>query len=338
MRAGIRKVAVVGSLEAPVVEALREMGCAAQAVGGGSVFALARELRALQPQVVHARGLYLRSALVARLLGVPAVLEVHEDGLTTSAAHAVRSADRALCGSAGVREALVEMGAPAARVSIFRGLTRVSGTAAEIPAQMREADLRWVVCPTPSLGPDRGVGDALLAFGALARSRPQLRLLLNAAGEPARALLALADAAGLHGKVVAQPLSLAEIEGALQAATAVVGPSRGGADPDYLPEAMAAGAAIVATAVGPHPSWIREGRTGLLVPPRAPAALSARLGAVLDDPALAARLREGARRSALDAAAPRARALELARCYAVVSRPAARPTGAFLPVPARVRI
>lgn len=337
MRASVRKIAVLGSLEAPVVEALGEMGCAAQAVGGGSVFALARELRALRPQVVHARATYLRGALVGRLLGVPAVLEVHEGDLSTAAAHAARSADRVLCGSGAVREMLIEMGAPAARVSILRGLTRAPQAAPEPLAQMRDPSLRWVVCPTPSSGPDRGVSDALLAFGALSRSRPSLRLLLNAAGEPARALLALADAAGLHGKVVAQPLSLLEIHAALRGAAAVVAPSRG-SEPDYIPEAMAAGAAIVATAVGPHPSWIREGRTGLLVPPRAPAALSARLGALVDDAALAARVREGARQSAADAAAPRALALELSRCYAVVSKPSPRPAGAFLPIPARVRI
>src|SRR5437588_9707228 len=38
-------------------------------------------------------------------------------------------------------------------------------------------------------------------------------------------------------------------------------------------EALALGAPVVATAIGPHPTWIREGRTGWLVPPRAPAAL-----------------------------------------------------------------
>lgn len=338
MRGSVRKIAVLGSLGAPLVEALAEMGCAARAVGGGSVFALARELRELRPQVVHARAMYLRGALVARLLGVPAVLEVDEGGLSTAAAHAARSADRVVCGTGAVRETLIEMGAPAARVSILRGLTPSPSDAAEPLAQMRDPALRWVVCPTPSNGPDRGISDALLAFGALARSRPALRLLLNAAGEPARALLALADAAGLHGKVVAQPLSLAEIHAALQGAAAVVAPSRSGSEPDYLPEAMAAGAAIVATAVGPHPSWIREGRTGLLVPPRAPAALSARLGALIDDAALAARVREGARRSAADAASPRALALELSRCFAVVSKPSPRPAGAFLPIPARVRI
>jgi hypothetical protein len=337
MRASVRKIAVVGSLDVPVAEALREMGFRAEAVSGESVFGLARTLRALRPHVVHARAAHLRAALVARLCGLPAVLEVHEEDLSTTTAHATRGVERALCGSAAVRETLVEMGAPPPRVAVLRGLTRAPGSAGEALPGMLDPGLRWVVCATPAGGPDRGVPDALLAFGAVARTRPAMRLVLNAAGGAARDLLALADAAGLRGRVIAQPLSLAQIHGAFARAAAVVAPSRSGAHPDYVPEALAAGAAIVATAVGQHPTWIREGRTGLLVPPRAPAALSARLGTLMDDAALAQRLREGARRSAVDAASPRARALELSRCYAVVSRPAPR-AGPFLPLPARVRI
>jgi hypothetical protein len=337
MGANVRKIAVVGSLDLEVTEALREMGFRAEAVSGSSVLGLARTLRELQPHAVHARAAHLRVALVARLRGVPAVLEVHEEDLTITTAHATRAVERALCGSAAVRETLVEMGAPPSRVVVLRGLTRPAGSAGEALPGMLDPALRWVVCATPATGPDRGVPDALLAFGALARTRPTMRLVLNAAGEAARSLLALADAAGLRGRVIAQPLSLSQIHGAFARAAAVVAPSRSGTNPDYVPEAHFAGAAIVATAVGQHPTWIREGRTGLLVSPRAPAALSARLGALLDDAALAERLREGARRSAVDAASPRARALELSRCYAGVSRPAPR-TGPFFSIPARVRI
>jgi hypothetical protein len=337
MRGNVRTIAAVGSLEVEVTEALREMGFRAEPVSGSSVLGLARSLRALQPHAVHGRASHLRVALVARLCGLPAVLEVHEEDVAIATAHAARAAARALCGSAAVRESLVEMGAPASRVVVLRGLTRPAASAGEALPGMLDPALRWVVCATPATGPDRGVPDAMLAFGALARTRPTMRLVLNAGGEAARSLLALADAAGLGGRVIAQALSPSQINGAFARAAAVVAPSRSGANPDYVPEALSAGAAIVATAVGQHPTWIREGRTGLLVPPRAPAALSARLGALLDDAALAQRLREGALKSAVDAASPRARALELSRCYAAVSRPAPR-TGPFFSIPARVRI
>jgi glycosyltransferase involved in cell wall biosynthesis len=61
-------------------------------------------------------------------------------------------------------------------------------------------------------------------------------------------------------------------------------------------EAMAHGRPVVATPVGGTPEVVADGETGLLVPPRDPAALAAALRRVLDDEALARRLGETARR------------------------------------------
>jgi glycosyltransferase involved in cell wall biosynthesis len=55
-------------------------------------------------------------------------------------------------------------------------------------------------------------------------------------------------------------------------------------------EASAMAKPVVATAVDGTPEVIREGRTGRLVPPREPAALSRALRAVLRDPAAAQRM------------------------------------------------
>ena len=66
-------------------------------------------------------------------------------------------------------------------------------------------------------------------------------------------------------------------------------------------EAMASGVPVVATAVGGHLDSVVDGVTGLLVPPREPAALAAALRSLLADPA---------RRRALgEAGAARARRL-----------------------------
>jgi glycosyltransferase involved in cell wall biosynthesis len=62
-------------------------------------------------------------------------------------------------------------------------------------------------------------------------------------------------------------------------------------------EAQAYGRPVVATAVGGLADAIEDGVTGLLVPPRDPAALRAALVRLLDDPALRRRLGEAARAS-----------------------------------------
>jgi glycosyltransferase involved in cell wall biosynthesis len=61
-------------------------------------------------------------------------------------------------------------------------------------------------------------------------------------------------------------------------------------------EAQAAGVPVVATPVGGIRETVVDGETGLLVPPRDPAALAAAIRRLLDDRDLARRLAEEARR------------------------------------------
>jgi D-inositol-3-phosphate glycosyltransferase len=63
-------------------------------------------------------------------------------------------------------------------------------------------------------------------------------------------------------------------------------------------EAMASGAAVVASSAGGMALTIEEGRSGLLAPPGDHDTLATQIGRVLDDAALAAALRAGARRRA----------------------------------------
>ncbi len=60
-------------------------------------------------------------------------------------------------------------------------------------------------------------------------------------------------------------------------------------------EAMAMGKPVIASSAGGNPELVEDGRSGLLVAPRDPAAFSSALERVLGDPALAARLGRGGR-------------------------------------------
>ena len=135
----------------------------------------------------------------------------------------------------------------------------------------------------------------------------------------------------MMGRVVVHPISLEQLPAVFGRAAAVVGPSRNGASPDPIPEALAVGAPVIATLCGSHPTWIREGRTGWLVPPRAPVALAARLAQVVDDPDAARKVGQNARAAAHELAAPRAIAQELSRIYATVARLPPSVSGLFLP-------
>lgn len=65
-------------------------------------------------------------------------------------------------------------------------------------------------------------------------------------------------------------------------------------------EALVMGLPVVATDAGATRALIRDDVAGFVVPPDDPAHLAHRLAAVLDDPALRARLADGARRTAAD--------------------------------------
>ncbi len=65
-------------------------------------------------------------------------------------------------------------------------------------------------------------------------------------------------------------------------------------------DAMAAGTPVVGTAAGGIPESVIDGETGLLVPVRDPDALAAAVVRMLDDPDLAARCREAARRRVME--------------------------------------
>jgi glycosyltransferase involved in cell wall biosynthesis len=137
---------------------------------------------------------------------------------------------------------------------------------------------------------DKGVADLLAAWRRVARDDRTLLLIGS---------LGLKDPVGMETlpKGVDYRGWTIEARRYMAAADAFVLPSHAEGMSNALLEAMAAGLACVSTTVGAAPEMIRNGESGLLVPPKDHEALGAALESLLDDSELRARLGACARES-----------------------------------------
>ncbi len=155
-----------------------------------------------------------------------------------------------------------------------------------------------------SLRPYKGHAILLDAVSLLRARGIAVRVVLVGDGELRRELEARVAREGLAGIVELRgALPHEEVPAVLAGATAMVLPSVTQRDgqmegiPVALMEAMAMGVPVISTRLSGIPELVRDGGGGLLVPERDPAALAAAMERLAGDPALAARLGEGARRA-----------------------------------------
>jgi len=134
----------------------------------------------------------------------------------------------------------------------------------------------------------------LRAAAMIAAEFPDVDFLVVGEGGERAALEALARRLGVGARVVFTGLRH-DVPRLLAAVDVLALTSLYEGFPNVLLEAMATGAVAVATDVGGCRELVTSGETGLLVPPRAPAAVAAAVGRVLRDPALARRLATAAR-------------------------------------------
>jgi glycosyltransferase involved in cell wall biosynthesis len=265
------------------LEALaRERGAALVHSNTSVILSGAPLARALAiPHLVHVRELYPRvpvawplwrrrllgadrlacvsQAVAAQFGGSPNVGVVH-DGLARAPVRAERSSARAALGLAGDAFTVAVLG----RVSDWKGQDVLARALAEPP--LASIGAVGMVAGAPWPGAD-----------APLRELEQLRERLGL-GERLRVLGFRSD-----------------VETVLGAADAVAVPST---RPDPFPnsalEAAAAGVAVVAAAHGGLPEMIRDGETGVLVPPGDAGALAVALRALADDAGRARRLGDAA--------------------------------------------
>lgn len=147
------------------------------------------------------------------------------------------------------------------------------------------------------LNREKGFG---VAIRALASLRDQtVRLVIVGDGEERASLQRLVRETGVGDRVLfTGPQPHVSLAATIAAADAFVFPTqRDEAAPLVLPQAMACGAPVIASALGGIPEVIdRPGENGLLVPPGDVRALARALDAALTDRELAGRLARGARR------------------------------------------
>jgi phosphatidyl-myo-inositol alpha-mannosyltransferase len=252
----------------------------------------------------------------------PDVIHVHEPLVPNSSMWAVlvaRAPVVATFHSGADRSRLFDAAAPALRLVARRIAARVAVSEraaavvrARVPGAFRIVpngiDVRAFAEAAPAdLGPDRkvlfvgrlhprkGFPVAVDAFARLARSHADARLVVAGAGAEASALGRLPpeprERVTMLGGVDHRALPAIE-----RACDVFVAPSLGGESFGVvLLEPMAAALPVVASRIPGYDEVLRDGETGLLVPPGDAAALADAAGRLLDDPALADRLAATAR-------------------------------------------
>lgn len=179
----------------------------------------------------------------------------------------------------------------------FFALPDPVATRARLRAEIGLGAGQTVLLCVGMLRPDKGQDHLLAALSLLKARGLDLTAVLagSATAESAEyeaGLKTQAEQAGLDVRFLGYREDVSEL---MQTADLVVIPSLTEAQPRVAVQAFATGRPVVASAVGGVPEIVRDGETGWLVPPAQPPVLAAAIARVIEDPAAAARVAEGAR-------------------------------------------
>ena len=277
---------------------------------------LAKAARHRHRPVVHAHtGHTVGVATLCRLLGGPPAV-AHRRGASRLRRGAGRwlkydRVARVIAVSRAVEQLLLRGGLAAERIAVVpdcvpasAGEWRAAGyesprfapASAERRAAARraladangvDADATWVG-NLAALVPLKDHATLVAAAAAVLQTRPNTVFLIAGEGPERERLQADIQRRGLSGRVVLLGhFDAAELFSAID--LFVLSSSREGMG-SVLLEAAACGVPVAATAVGGIPDVVRNGYTGLLVPPRDSEALAAAIVGLIEQPGLASRL------------------------------------------------
>jgi len=278
---------------------------------------LTAHLRASRPDLVHTHSSKagILGRLAARLAGVPAVVHTaHGWSFNRTQSDRVRRRNIALerlaaswtdrlivVSERGRQEGIeLEIGHPRQYAVVHSG---IDAAEFETPRRSREVArdqlgltpeqllVGTVACLKPQKAPLDFVRAAAEAYARCDR----LRFVVAGDGEQRDEVEQLIDRLGLRG-IVRLLGWRRDVPDLLHAMDVFLLTSRFEGLPRVLLQAMAAGVPVVATAVDGTPEVVRDGRSGLLIPPRDARAAADRVLELIRDPELRARCVDGGRR------------------------------------------
>lgn len=256
---------------------------------------LFRLIRRESPDLVHLHsriGADLMGGIAGRLAGVPVIHTRRVDNPESRALAAVkyRLHDRVIAISAGIAEVLRHAGVPESKLRLVRSAVDSLTYARPCEGDAWRARL-GLEADGPVLGvvaqliPRKGHLVLLDALPELCQRWPGLQVVFFGQGSAEGALRARIQALGLSGQV--RLLGFREdLHRLLPCLDVLVHPAlREGLGVSLL-QAAAAGLPVVATGVGGIPEAVRDGVTGLLVPPGDARALGVAIARLLADDGL----------------------------------------------------
>jgi glycosyltransferase involved in cell wall biosynthesis len=275
----------------------------------GALRALVRTLRDAGVGAVHSHEFTMAvyGCAAARWLGVPHVITMHGDqGVTAvwrrraALRWAFRHSHATVAVSEDTRRLMQErLGLRAGRLAVIHnGIPVPAGDRARVRRELGLGEGEVLVLAVGSLRPNKGHALLLDALGRLrARDLPTWRLAIAGQGDERERLQEQAAELGLAERLslLGQRDDVADVHAA---ADVFAMPSYAEGLPLALLEAMFAGSAIVASAVGGIPEAVRHDREAVLVPPGDAPSLADALGRLLTDASLRARLGAAARERA----------------------------------------
>lgn len=255
-------------------------------------------LRREQFDVIHSHLAYanILAALLGRLTSIPVVASLHNTVVSEPGVNPAQTSLETAALRFGARRVIAVGNAVAeAHRERLKGkaIDIIPNAVQEIPplsdaeraalrAEITGDAARPLLISVGRLWPQKGYGDLLTAFAQVHRAYPSAALAVVGTGILYDELAAQIAALGLQGHVFLLGMR-SDVPALLAASDLYVNASHWEGLPVAVLEAMSAGLAVAATAVGDVPHAVIEG-TGVLVPPQNPALLAEAICKLLSQP------------------------------------------------------